>query len=718
MNKHKQYVIYLYFFCILVSLLPGLPHHVYAQLFYNQRKEFLNANKVWTFGRHAGVDFNTNPPRVFESASNTFLSGASFASPSTGQLQFYSQGNACFNRDHKVMPNGSGLLGNPFNNGQTADGGTSQGVCILPTLEKPGQYYLFSLGSRSSGITTGRLYYSIVDTSLDSGLGDIIPGKKNIMLDENLSESMIGIPGNNCDLWLLVHDRNTAQFKAYHVTYSGIHKTPVISNTGRAGGYAMGTLTISPDRKTLALASNTATILPSNTVSGVQLFRFDAETGIVSDGISLNDKWSFSPCFSPDNRLLYVHYGDTNTSSIRQYDISSYTAATILASEVVIDTFRRNERQVLRLYNDKIYIAQAATALSVINKPNLRGLACDYRKSVIPLLNGTETRAGLPAEAVLPFPQDTIHTTLMDTTICSTTGSQNITYIDLKVRPLTGLYIWDNGSTDSVRRVTKRGRYWVFYKGDCHSYIDSFIVGGSDFSFNLGKDTLLCDAGIFTLSAFVPGASHYLWQDNSTSDYYEVTKSGKYWLSITKENCTLADTIQVNYIDLTQKLGDDLLLCNDVPINLQLQAQIPPQAGTAILWSTGATTPSLNVNDSGTYWVRAQNRHCMATDTIRISQAACSCFMNVPTAFSPNQDGRNDIFLPLIETGCPINFYALSIYNRWGQRIFSSTNPEVGWDGTFKGAPAELGTYFYTVRFEGGIYRTKYEHKGDLTLIR
>ncbi len=708
----------LYNVLLVFSLFTGLNGRVFGQL-YNEMPSFLNANRVWAFGRHAGLDFNFTSAQPFESAMNTFVSCASLASPSTGRLQFYSQGNSCFNRDHKPMPNGSNLKGNPFNNGQRADGGTMQGVCILPSIERPGQYYLFSLGATGAGTTAGQLYYSIVDTTLDKGMGDIIPGKRDILLDANLSECMIGVPGNNCDLWLLVHDAGSARFKAYHINYAGINRTPVISNVGTSGVYNLTSLAVSPDRKTLSLVSSTATIFPGSNVAGVQLFRFDPETGIVSDGIRINNKWTYSSGFSADGRFLYVNYNDTNNSSIRQYDISSYNIASIQASEVVIDTFRRNESRALRLYDGKIYVSMMTSGnVGRINSPNLKGLACDFRRTAYTLLPLTESRSGLPAEVVLPFPKDTVRTTLLDTLICSGSGTQDIAPIDLHSRGLTSLFLWDNGSTDPVRRITKRGRYWIFYKGDCNSYVDSFIIGGSDFSFDLGADTTVCAPDSFVLSAQVPGAGRYLWQDSSAGQRYRVDRTGRYWLSVTKDGCTLGDTVRVQYIDVSQHLGPDTAICNDVPMDIELEARIPPEPGTEILWSTGATGSSLQVEDFGIYWIKAQNGICTGGDTITINRISCSCRVDVPTAFSPNYDGHNDVFSPVIENGCIVSSYVLNIYNRWGQLVFTSGSPEAGWDGTFRGAPADIGTYFYTVQFNGSVYKTKYFQKGDLTLIR
>ena len=96
----------------------------------------------------------------------------------------------------------------------------------------------------------------------------------------------------------------------------------------------------------------------------------------------------------------------------------------------------------------------------------------------------------------------------------------------------------------------------------------------------------------------------------------------------------------------------------------------------------------------------------------------CYCHFRMPSAFSPNADGLNDVFLPVISAGCPVQAYGLSVYNRWGQRVFYSAKADQGWDGTINGQYAEMGTYMYQVQFLGGTQKQQYTQKGDLVLVR
>ena len=87
----------------------------------------------------------------------------------------------------------------------------------------------------------------------------------------------------------------------------------------------------------------------------------------------------------------------------------------------------------------------------------------------------------------------------------------------------------------------------------------------------------------------------------------------------------------------------------------------------------------------------------------------------IPNAFTPNGDGKNDVFQPRL--GLDATGMDMTIFNRWGNEIYHSTKNNAGWDGTIKGSLAELGTYQYVikVRFRDNSVET---YTGDFTLMR
>ena len=107
---------------------------------------------------------------------------------------------------------------------------------------------------------------------------------------------------------------------------------------------------------------------------------------------------------------------------------------------------------------------------------------------------------------------------------------------------------------------------------------------------------------------------------------------------------------------------------------------------------------------------------CSDTATVQLNVTSTHHYL-VPSAFSPNGDGVNDVFR-VVGDYEQMNFFDLSVYNRWGQLQFQTNVPTSGWDGSFGGILAELGTYYWylDIQFKGQIESTKL--KGDVTLIR
>lgn len=94
----------------------------------------------------------------------------------------------------------------------------------------------------------------------------------------------------------------------------------------------------------------------------------------------------------------------------------------------------------------------------------------------------------------------------------------------------------------------------------------------------------------------------------------------------------------------------------------------------------------------------------------------CPCYKGFPNAFSPNQDGLNDDF-GILYTSCPLDFYELQIFNRWGELVFLSSNPDVRWDGSFKGKQQPIGSYVWVARLREDGQAIE-QQTGTITLIR
>ncbi|MBL7764811.1 MAG: choice-of-anchor L domain-containing protein [Chitinophagaceae bacterium] len=120
-----------------------------------------------------------------------------------------------------------------------------------------------------------------------------------------------------------------------------------------------------------------------------------------------------------------------------------------------------------------------------------------------------------------------------------------------------------------------------------------------------------------------------------------------------------------------------------------------------------ATTYSILVTDA---------RGCSATNIATLEQEACCTKIFVPNAFSPNGDLNNDEFRMVNAYG--IDLKTFIIVNRWGNIVFESTNPDVGWNGKYKLQDVESGTYFYMIKYTCLSTGVDYFLKGDLILVR
>ena len=128
--------------------------------------------------------------------------------------------------------------------------------------------------------------------------------------------------------------------------------------------------------------------------------------------------------------------------------------------------------------------------------------------------------------------------------------------------------------------------------------------------------------------------------------------------------------------------------------------------------------PVASPTETTTYKVKITDPDgCMFMDevTVEVEEPPCEePFLFIPNAFTPNNDGSNDI---LFVRGNTIDEIEFMIYNRWGQQVFRTTNPSQGWDGTFndKNAAADVFGYYVWIRCTNGDIFTK---KGNISLLR
>jgi gliding motility-associated-like protein len=402
----------------------------------------------WYFGSEAGISFNTTPPSVlFDGELNTF-EGCSSISSSNGNLLFYTDGRSIWNANHQLMPNadylgGSGLNGDPSS--------TSSGLIVPhPTLDDV--FYVFTVdephhdnayaypnqgpanpdGSQrfdysdtgetiplgDDGFNNG-FNYSVVNMSLDNGLGDVVPNQKNIELityDPNnpedvkykCSEKITAVRGEDCNtVWVITHFKDT--FYAFEIDENGVQEDPVESQVGpliSTDDYrraAIGYLKASPDGEKLLVANQTTDYDPVTQIDqangNVYLFDFNATTGEVTNPISLVDNvGSYGVEFSASGTKAYATVVNNNTLQLYQWNLE---ATDIPGSLYQFGGVSGSASGAIQLApNGKIYRSMLGESfLAVINNPELSGEAANYTENINQgalSLGGRVANFGLP----------------------------------------------------------------------------------------------------------------------------------------------------------------------------------------------------------------------------------------------------------------------------------------------------------------------------------
>lgn len=294
----------------------------------------------------------------------------------------------------------------------------------------------------------------------------------------------------------------------------------------------------------------------------------------------------------------------------------------------------------------------------------------------------------------------------LDTTVCF---SKEVTF----TAPSGYLtYLWNNGNSTPVNTISQNSVSWVNMHKACAEEIDTFKTRLVDsLQVSLGNDTFLCVGDAISLNASsVYNDAAYLWQDNSTASTYTITKAGHYYVKISVGPCVVSDTIQVHEKALVIDLGNGKAPCGSD--ELILDAGID---NASYSWQDGSTGKTFRATSNGKYVVRVTEGSCTATASVDVAFGACDCIVYIPDAFSPNNDGRNDLFGPYIS--CPVNGFEFRIYNRWGNLVFHTQNLSERWKGDISGTIQDNDLFYYYIQFKDDAGHNYY-YKGDVTIVQ
>jgi gliding motility-associated-like protein len=561
---------------------------------------------VWYFGNNAGMDFNGGAPVALTNGALNTNEGSSSISDAAGNLLLYTDGMSVWNRNHVTMPNGTGLHGN---------GSSIQAALVVKQPGSATIYYVFTTDNNANAYG---MKYSIVDMTLNGGLGDVT--SKNIPLITPSGEKLIAIPHSNCnDIWVLTHGYNNNTFFAYLLTSTGIN--PAITsnvgtahNGGSAGAFnsALGAMKASPDGTKIAVCDQ---------YSGVfEVVDFNAATGAVSNALSLSPLYrAFGTEFSEDGTKLYVT--ERQGSQMWQFDMSAGSSAAIQASKILITNAGSYNYGALQRGTDgKIYLARdAQTSLGVINSPNLAGASCNYVENGFNLA-GRTCQEGLPTIAMM-FTAPVL--SVNDDTICD---GQSAT-LTVSSTALGTTYQWNTGSTANPYVISPTTTTTYTVTGDaggCTASTSAIVTVQAAINLNASATLLSICAGDTTdLSATssILGTT-YLWNNGlgagANHSVSPIVNTSYIVTATSPLGCTEIDTIDI--------IVDTVINPTIIPLNPNIcvgdSVSLTVSGGNNYLWDNGLTQSTITVSPAitTTYSVTATSiSGCSGTASVDVT---------------------------------------------------------------------------------------------------
>lgn len=613
--------------------------------------------KNWYFGSNIyGIQYNYGSPSYSiisnQNASFGFEGATTVNNPGTGNLMFYTDGITVYDANHTAMPGGTGLLG---------QASTAQSGFVCPVPGQCNKYYVFSnsciYDSSPSGVLTGSLHYSVVDMSLPgngtvgSPLGAMVPGQVNQLITTGISEGATLVKKNGSqNYWLITSRPAQNTLVVYEVGPTGVtfHASVPIGAT-----YTRCIcIQASPDRSKVAISSHIA-------AEPMYLFDFNATTGLLSSPFLVpgtnfpSASWSsiYDIEFSEDgSKMYFTKYRMNHISGpggrFYQYDLNSPATPAFMLHQLSTDPFysarglkRGPDGKILFTYVNPV--TGGPNLIGAINTPNNAGAACGFQLN---FLSYPTTNPGNVHKLPQFLPGNSAPVSNAQLQIQSSCNQDSIITIDLTsisndsngdslifsgISSSNGFLVNISGSNLSITlpygfsgvetinyTVCDDQCFQLCSSGEIVLNITTTTGGGQGPS--LGPDTGYCQGSSVQLNSNLPSGVNCLWNTGANANSIVVNGPGVYWAEVTNACGTYRDSIFVlAFPSPTVQLPADTTSCNNAIFPFTLAAN----GYASVIWSTGANTPTIAVNTSGTYSVVVSNSFgCTATDNFVITQ--------------------------------------------------------------------------------------------------
>ena len=570
----------------------------------------------WYFGDSAGLHFTPNGPVADTNGLLNTNEGCTSISDINGNLLFYTDGITVYDSTHGIMPNGTGLFGDPS---------SVQSGVIVPFPGHPLKFYIFTTDSPTIPMNHKGFRYSIVDLSLNGGLGDVDTTNKNILLFTPTCEKITAVAdATNEGFWVAGYKGGTDSIFTYHLTSSGLGpqvfagQGSVVTNNPSTFDRQCGQMKFSPNGGLLGIVQGWTTNNGFNIFSRIDLLEFDNTSGTCNNlqiiYADSNNGSRYGLEFSNDSKMLYTSTRSPGT--LLQFNVGIYDSVAIASSLYIVDS---NLRGSLQLGPDgKIYIP-ANDYVSRINNPQISGASCNFEANAVFLEGNISVMSMTTVVQSLVKQKFTYNSTCQGDAIIFQYPNSNADSL-----------IWNFGDTTSGVNNTASGSvvshhfqldgtYFIslqVWKNGSFYWVSDSVQIYPQPHLNFANDTTVCLGDTFFIDISQP-YSTYLWSSGDTSSRIFITTDTQLMVTVFGFCDTISAPINANYISAPQiELGNDTLLCPGDSLILSLPSEIEVE----YRWFNGSNSASITIDSSTIVWLEAANKCGKASDTIVVTK--------------------------------------------------------------------------------------------------
>ena len=704
----------------------------------------------WLFGSKASLYFPFGEDPGISNLNKITTENAFMTySDIEGKLVLYSNGTTVWNASNNVIEGAANLVQSPSPN--------YPGL-IVPIPESDGLFYVFSIddskGNANANSVEFPIFYSKIDIVLNGGEGKLVDSTL-LLLDETSFGITTVKHCNNIDYWLVIHKGTGNGFLSYLITKNGIDTDqPIESKVGIPFiGSSQGLqqeIIISEDGKKLAITK------PANPEGGfIEVFDFDNSTGRVtkSNTTYKNLGKIKGAAFSPDGNFIYVSIFEKQqsvsaTEFRNDYKLIQYRTifAPTYKEVIVAKSFTGQKSESLGEFlveegsfgnlkigpNGKIYLAHIdASALSVIKEANNAGAACDLDYQGFSL-NGKKGKSQFPSTVSPDYPEIEVNIAFnADSLDCNPTISAKLKGLP-KAEAKFQWFLNGNeisGANKIDLKTTQAGEYVVKVSGTCREMksLKKTITTNSDIEPPISNTNIRYCQGQEILSLIAQGNEIKWYSDGNLATLLKsdvnflpplnsnVVAKKNYYVTQTVNNCESPPTqIEIEIVEASKlNIGESVRKECFGP-GQEIELSLLENTNEPVEWFLNglflSNQKSIKVTNYGTYIIQKVDSYCPSSDTLTLEEGCLRFY--IPTAFSPNGDGKNET---LVLNGNGNFEFTFELVDRRGRIMTAIKNNTFNgqaltlWDGLYFGSPAPIGSYPYT-------FETKVIEQGKETI--